>query len=306
MNLMSIASTVQPKTYSPDTRTKWIPKEKIGVVALAIIGAIGLLAALLANRGVPLFNSLGTTPQIILFATGGSLEGGAFLLIVLGNCRKQAVLKLDYSWEHASLYCQLLEPDKDLDKWKNTTLLYPDGFQVELDLSHARARQKNNKPTIRAEEVTSLTRAEWEEVCDIEREAFVFGELPKTCWGGFDRSSCINTLRPLKKIVARDEKDKIVGILFHTNEDNRAHIYTFSRRATHGRLGIGTTLLDRFFENVVSQKSYKGASLRVRASNFSAQQLYESKGFKTTLRCTNYYAYTASPEDGYFMVYKKP
>jgi ribosomal-protein-alanine N-acetyltransferase len=92
---------------------------------------------------------------------------------------------------------------------------------------------------------------------------------------------------------------KMVGFVFiMTNKDGTGHITTIGVAPEHRRRGLADRLL-RQAETALQKRSVATIMLEVRASNFSAQNLYRKFGYTIVQRLPKYYN---NGEDGFLMV----
>lgn len=97
-------------------------------------------------------------------------------------------------------------------------------------------------------------------------------------------NACMYVARPLDEGVGRD----VVGFVAASMIYDELHINNIAAHPDHRRVGIGRALLEMALE----EGRLRGATfcvLEVRASNVTAQALYQALGFRTTRRRRDYY-----------------
>lgn len=99
------------------------------------------------------------------------------------------------------------------------------------------------------------------------------------------------------KIVTAEQR--IAGFLcVLVGENGAGHITTIGVAPEHRRRGLAERLLSHLDE-VLRERSIDSAVLEVRASNTTAQRLYQSCGFTVLQRLSSYYT---DGEDGFLMM----
>lgn len=98
--------------------------------------------------------------------------------------------------------------------------------------------------------------------------------------------------------VTTDEGKMAGFVLVMLTPDGAAHLTTIGIAPEHRRRGLAERLL-LHLEGVLKPKGVSTIVLEVRASNLSAQKLYEKNGYYLVQRVTKYYD---DGEDGYLMM----
>lgn len=88
--------------------------------------------------------------------------------------------------------------------------------------------------------------------------------------------------------LVAEKKDKIVGYIIASNEDNIGHIISIAIHPSEKRQHIGLNLMEEIF-NILKKIKTPVVRLEVRKSNVEAQKFYETIGFKYSYTIENYY-----------------
>lgn len=101
-------------------------------------------------------------------------------------------------------------------------------------------------------------------------------------------------------ILAAFHQQELVGLIHGNIVLDEANIHHLAVAAQMRRKSVGTRLLTKFLK-LLEQRAVKTVHLEVRASNLSAQQLYQKQGFALVGRRKNFY--DAPQEDALLMSY---
>jgi ribosomal-protein-alanine N-acetyltransferase len=98
--------------------------------------------------------------------------------------------------------------------------------------------------------------------------------------------------------VAIDEQGAVAGYAMMWHVVNEGHINNIAVSEAHRRMGVGSLLMDKLFEEA-RRLEMIGLTLEVRVGNRAAMGLYNKYGFKVEGLRKNYY--TDTKEDAAIM-----
>ena len=143
-------------------------------------------------------------------------------------------------------------------------------------------------------EIRPLTEKHINEVLKLNLRCFKAGEN----YTKYTFSYLLNEPNCLSYRAVTAERQMVGFVFIMMSEDGAGHITTIGVAPEHRRRGLADKLL-RYAERALQKRGVKTLMLEVRASNFSAQNLYRKFGYTIVQRLPKYYN---NGEDGFLMV----
>jgi ribosomal-protein-alanine N-acetyltransferase len=121
-------------------------------------------------------------------------------------------------------------------------------------------------------------------ICEIENNSFSVPWSRKSIYDDIVKNHTLN-------FVAVDEDGTVAGYAMMWHVVNEGHINNIAVSEPYRRMGVGSLLMDRLFEEA-RRLEMIGLTLEVRIGNRAAMGLYHKYGFKVEGLRKNYYSDT--------------